>query len=186
MLTISKPLSATQAQTYHAKEFTSPEQSYWRRGQAVTGEWQGQLADKFGLVRFRRSRGVCPALEGQNPQTGEQLVQHRQAHQYTNGDGKTITSSRASRGLGCHFLCTEIRLTDRAVGGDDRVRVAHREAVDCGFDGIGAIHAGDASAATIRPKPPGNSLPPNSSTIQPARWMATPRRSSTRTPSSSI
>ena len=29
MLTISKPLSAGQAQTYHAKEFTSKEQNYW-------------------------------------------------------------------------------------------------------------------------------------------------------------
>ena len=29
MLTISKPLSAGQAQTYHQKEFTSKEQNYW-------------------------------------------------------------------------------------------------------------------------------------------------------------
>ena len=31
MLTISKPLSSGQAQTYHAKEFTSAEQNYWKR-----------------------------------------------------------------------------------------------------------------------------------------------------------
>ena len=30
MLTISKPLSATQAQTYHAKEFAAAEQNYWK------------------------------------------------------------------------------------------------------------------------------------------------------------
>ena len=29
MLTISKPLSAGQAQTYHQKEFTAKEQNYW-------------------------------------------------------------------------------------------------------------------------------------------------------------
>ena len=50
MLTISKPHSASQAQTYHSKEFTSPDQSYWSRGETVTGEWQGQLAEKFGLT----------------------------------------------------------------------------------------------------------------------------------------
>ena len=31
MLTISKPLSAGQAQTYHAKEFTAKEQNYGRK-----------------------------------------------------------------------------------------------------------------------------------------------------------
>jgi hypothetical protein len=31
MLTISKPLSAGQAQTYHQKEFTAKEQNYWSR-----------------------------------------------------------------------------------------------------------------------------------------------------------
>ena len=29
MLTISKPLSAGQAQSYHQKEFTAKEQNYW-------------------------------------------------------------------------------------------------------------------------------------------------------------
>ncbi len=31
MLTISKPLSSTQAQTYHTKEFTAAEQNYWKQ-----------------------------------------------------------------------------------------------------------------------------------------------------------
>ena len=50
VLTISKPLSAGQAQTYHQKEFTAKEQSYWSHGNAVQGEWQGRLAAKYGLV----------------------------------------------------------------------------------------------------------------------------------------
>ena len=33
MLTISKPLSAGQAQTYHQKEFTAKEQNYWSQKQ---------------------------------------------------------------------------------------------------------------------------------------------------------
>ncbi len=43
MLTISKPLTAGQAQSYHKKEFTSKEQSYWAHRQEVQGEWQGRL-----------------------------------------------------------------------------------------------------------------------------------------------
>ena len=49
MLTISKPLSASQAQAYHAKEFTSAEQNYWKQDDRALGEWHGELADKFGL-----------------------------------------------------------------------------------------------------------------------------------------
>ena len=51
MLTISKPLSASQAQNYHRKEFTSREQNYWSQHGEITGEWQGRLAERFGLSR---------------------------------------------------------------------------------------------------------------------------------------
>ena len=50
MLTISKPLSSSQAQTYHAKEFMSAEQNYWKQGDTVLGEWQGRLAERYGLA----------------------------------------------------------------------------------------------------------------------------------------
>ena len=49
MLNISKPLSAGQAQTYHAKEFTAAEQNYWKQGDTIQGEWHGRLAEQFGL-----------------------------------------------------------------------------------------------------------------------------------------
>ena len=39
MLTISKPLSSGQAQTYHAKEFTAKEQNYWSQKGEIRGEW---------------------------------------------------------------------------------------------------------------------------------------------------
>jgi hypothetical protein len=44
MLTISKPLSSGHAQSYHKLEFTSETQNYYKQGDAVRGEWQGQLA----------------------------------------------------------------------------------------------------------------------------------------------
>ena len=37
MLTISKPLSAGQAQTYHQKEFTAKEQNYWSQQGVIAG-----------------------------------------------------------------------------------------------------------------------------------------------------
>ena len=49
MLTISKPLSASQAQAYHSKEFTSTEQAYYSQKGEIRGEWHGLLAEKWGL-----------------------------------------------------------------------------------------------------------------------------------------
>ena len=76
MLTISKPISAGQAQTYHEKEFTAKEQNYWSQRGVIAGEWQGQLAPavrpcRGGLCRRLRQtqpgptsadgRAACPA-----------------------------------------------------------------------------------------------------------------------------
>jgi hypothetical protein len=54
MLTISKPLSASQARTYHAREFAAQEQNYWSRDQQGHSEWRaGSLSSggcKVALV----------------------------------------------------------------------------------------------------------------------------------------
>jgi conjugative relaxase-like TrwC/TraI family protein len=134
MLTISKPLAARQAQTYHAKEFTSPDQSYWSRGQDVAGEWQGQLATNFGLTGSVGAAEFARLSEGQNPVSGDQLVHHRQAHQYTNSDGKTITSVEHRAGWDATFSAPKSVSLTALVGGDERVRVAHREAVTAALD----------------------------------------------------
>ena len=49
MLTISKPLSASQARMYHVKEFASQQQNYWTRNQQGHSEWQGRLAGQWNL-----------------------------------------------------------------------------------------------------------------------------------------
>ena len=53
MLTISKPLSSGQAQSYHQKEFTAKEQNYWSQRGVTAGEWQafldGMRRGGFGL-----------------------------------------------------------------------------------------------------------------------------------------
>ena len=129
MLTISKPLSAGQAQSYHEKEFTSPEQSYWSQGQNVRGEWQGKLAQKYGLSGAVGAEEFARLAEGQHPATGEQRVRHRQAHEYQGADGKTVTSVEHRAGWDATFSAPKSVSLTALVGGDDRVRVAHREAV---------------------------------------------------------
>ena len=69
MLTISKPLSATQAQSYHRKEFTAKEQNYWSERGVIAGEWQGRLAEKFGLGWSGLRRGLRQAQPG--PASGD-------------------------------------------------------------------------------------------------------------------
>ena len=50
MLSISRALKASQAGTYHTQDFVSETQSYYAKGDAPLGEWQGGLADRFGLL----------------------------------------------------------------------------------------------------------------------------------------
>ena len=134
MLTISKPLSAGQAQTYHKKEFTSKEQSYWARGQEVQGEWQGRLSEKYGLAGSVGNEEFARLSNGQQPWTGEQLVRHRSSHQNEGTDGKTITTAEHRAGWDATFSAPKSVSLTALVGGDIRVREAHRESVRTALD----------------------------------------------------
>jgi conjugative relaxase-like TrwC/TraI family protein len=129
MLTISKPLNSGQAQTYHAKEFTSAEQNYWKQGDAILGEWQGQLADKYGLVGAINAEHFARLSEGQYPHTAEQLIQHRKAQEYTTADGSIVKPVEHRAGWDATFSAPKSVSLTALVGGDDRVREAHRQAV---------------------------------------------------------
>jgi conjugative relaxase-like TrwC/TraI family protein len=126
MLTISKPLNASQAQHYHAKEFTAPEQNYWKQGGEIQGEWHGKLAAEYGLYGAVGAKDFARLSEGQHPQTGEQLVRHRTV---TAGEGKAAHVEHRA-GWDATFSATKSVSLTALVGGDDRVRVAHREAVN--------------------------------------------------------
>jgi len=130
MLTISKPLSATQAQTYHAKEFTAAEQNYWKQGDTVPGEWRGELAEKFGLAGAVGADEFARLSEGQHPQTVEQLVRHRAVHEYKTEGGRTVAPVEHRAGWDATFSAPKSVSLTALVGGDDRVREAHREAVN--------------------------------------------------------
>ena len=134
VLTISKPLSAGQAQAYHQKEFTAKEQSYWSRGNAVQGEWQGRLAAQYGLVGAVNAEDFAKLSQGQHPQTGEQLVQHRMAHEYKDENGNTIKTMEHRAGWDATFSAAKSVSLTALVGGDQRIREAYRESVRIALD----------------------------------------------------
>lgn len=130
MLNISKPLSAGQAQTYHAKEFTAAEQNYWKQGDTIQGEWHGRLAEQFGLSGAVGAEEFARLSEGQHPETGNQLVLHRAVHEYRNSDGKMVSPVEHRAGWDATFSAPKSISLTALVGGDDRARDAHREAVN--------------------------------------------------------
>ncbi len=74
MLNISKPLSSSQAQTYHKLEFTSETANYYNQDGAVQGEWQGQLAARMELTGAITAEEFARLTESRHPQTDEPMV----------------------------------------------------------------------------------------------------------------
>jgi conjugative relaxase-like TrwC/TraI family protein len=160
MLTISKPLSAGRAQTYHAKEFTAKEQNYWSQRGEIHGEWQGQLAGRFGLAGAVSAADFARLSQGQHPETGEQLVRQRASYQYEGADGKAIKTMEHRAGWDATFSAPKSVSVTALVGGDDRVRDAHRESVSAALEQlehytqarIGGNHTPETTAKFIAAK----------------------------------
>ncbi len=134
MLTISKPLSAGRAQSYHQKEFTAKEQNYWSQRGVIAGEWQGRLGGQFGLAGMVSAEDFAKLSQGQHPQTGEQLVRQRASYEYQDSDGKTIKTMEHRAGWDATFSAPKSVSLTGLVGGDERVREAHRESVRVALD----------------------------------------------------
>ncbi|MGH9502246.1 MAG: MobF family relaxase [Terriglobales bacterium] len=134
MLTISKPLSAGQAQSYHQKEFTAKEQNYWSQRGVIQGEWQGRLAEQFGLAGAVSAEDFAKLSQGQHPATGKQLVRQRASYEYKDGDGKTIKTMEHRAGWDATFSAPKSVSLTALVGEDDRVREAHRQSVRVALD----------------------------------------------------
>jgi conjugative relaxase-like TrwC/TraI family protein len=129
MLTISKALSAGQARTYHAREFVSEKQNYWSRDAEVHSEWRGRLAQEWGLRDSVGAEEFARLSEGQHPASGARLVRHQPAKTYDNEYGKEITTVEHRAGWDATFSAPKSVSLTALVGGDERVRVAHRESV---------------------------------------------------------
>ena len=134
MLTISKPLSAGQAQNYRQKEFTAKEQNYWSQCGEIADEWQGHLAPQFGLAGAVSAEDFARLSQGQNPMTGEQLVRQRASYEYQDANGKTIKTMEHRAGWDATFSVPKSVSLTALVGGDERVSEAHRESVRVALD----------------------------------------------------
>jgi conjugative relaxase-like TrwC/TraI family protein len=129
MMDLSKPLNASQAHSYHEREFASAEQRYYSQGDTVGGEWFGRLAAEWRLTGAVRDEQFHRLAEGQHPATGEQLVRHRMATEYKDEHGKTISAVEHRAGWDATFKAPKSVSITALVGEDDRVRQAHRDSV---------------------------------------------------------
>lgn len=129
MLTISKPLTAAQATSYHAEEFSNSAENYYSSSAEIKGQWFGVLAGRLGLhgdvddAQFKR------LAEGQHPFTGQQLVKHLASRAYINANGATVDPMTHRAGWDATFSAPKSVSLAELVGGDDRIRLAHRAAV---------------------------------------------------------
>jgi len=135
MLTISKPLSAGQAHAYHHEEFSNAQENYYSEGDRIRSEWQGRLAEKWELHGEVREDHFHRLSEGQHPITGEQLIRHQAAREYMNRRGDQVSPMEHRAGWDATFSAPKSVSLTALVGGDDRVREAHRESVAVALDG---------------------------------------------------
>jgi conjugative relaxase-like TrwC/TraI family protein len=129
MLTISKPLSASQARRYHEEEFQNARENYYTEGDLIRGVWYGELAHRWSLAGEVREEHFGRLAEGQHPTTGEQLVRHQTARETKNARGETVTTMEHRAGWDATFSAPKSVSITALIGGDERVREAHRESV---------------------------------------------------------
>lgn len=134
MVTLSKPISAGQAQTYHKQEFANGKENYYTEGERVRGEWHGQLAARWELTGEISEQQFKRLSEGQHPETGEQLVRYQAPREYANGRGGTVYSMEHRAGWDATFSAPKSVSLTALVGGDDRVREVHQESVRVALD----------------------------------------------------
>ena len=134
MLTISNPLSASQAQAYHAEEFSNARENYYTQDDQIHGEWHGRLAEQWGLKGEVREEHFQRLSEGQHPMTGEQLVRHKAAREYVNDHGQKVRTMEHRAGWDATFSAPKSVSLTALVGGDERVRAAHQESVAVALD----------------------------------------------------
>jgi conjugative relaxase-like TrwC/TraI family protein len=134
MLTISNPLSASQAQAYHAEEFSNARENYYTQGDQIRGQWQGRLAEQWGLRGEVGEEHFHRLTEGQHPITGEQLIRHKAAREYVNEHGQKIRTMEHRAGWDATFSAPKSVSLTALVGGDERIREAHEQSVAIALD----------------------------------------------------
>src|SRR5438105_2412046 len=130
MMTMSKALSAGQAKDYYRQEFISAKENYYSESGEVRGQWYGRLAEEWGLKGEVGNEQYERLVAGQDPHTGEQLVRTVKSREEVNRYGEEITTSEHRAGWDATFSAPKSVSLAALVGNDERIRVAHREAVN--------------------------------------------------------
>ena len=129
LLTISKPLSASQMRTYDAREFASQDKNYWSRDQQGHSGWQGKLVEQWGLKGPVGNEHFARLTEGQHPHTEAQFVRPQASKTYEGKFGTDVTSVE-HRACWCAMFSAPKSVSLTALVGDDEfVHGAHRESV---------------------------------------------------------
>ena len=106
---------SSQAQTYHAKEFMSAEQNYWKQGDTILGRVAGPDGRaSSALPEPSTSSTLRVSLRASIPITGEQLVRHRNGQEYRTADGSTVKPVEHRAGWDATFSAPKVGFADRA------------------------------------------------------------------------
>ena len=130
MMTMSKPLSAGQAQRYHHEQLRDVGENYYSEGQEILGEWHGRLAAAWGLDGPVDETQFARLTQGQHPISGDQLIRIQTAHARPSARGERRHTAEHRAAWDLTISAPKSVSVTALVGGDERVRQAHRHAVD--------------------------------------------------------
>jgi conjugative relaxase-like TrwC/TraI family protein len=130
MMTMSRAISAGQASNYYKQEFTNSQDNYYREAGEVQGRWSGSLAEEWNLDGEVTSEQYERLVAGQDPHTGEQLIRVVSPRETVNAFGEEITTSEHRAAWDATISAPKSVSLAALVGGDGRIRDAHRESVN--------------------------------------------------------
>src|SRR5215510_13612341 len=152
MLTLSNPISVGHAMEYYKEKFTNKKENYYSESGEVKGRWCGRLAEEWNLKGEVSSEQYERLAAGQDPHTGEQLIRSVSARETVNKFGDEIITSEHRAGWDATISAPKSVSLAALVGGDERVRDAHRESVNEALQGfeeyLQARGGGDKPAIT--------------------------------------
>ncbi|HKU77767.1 MAG TPA: MobF family relaxase [Pyrinomonadaceae bacterium] len=129
MLTLSLPISVGHAMEYYKEKFTNKKENYYSQSGEVKGQWCGTLAEEWNLKGEVTSEQYERLVAGQDPHTGEQLIRVVSAREVVDEDGKKKITSTHRAGWDATISAPKSPSLAALVGGDERVREAHRESL---------------------------------------------------------
>ena len=120
MLSISHALSPSKTQTYYREEYSAADKRYFSVDNQLQGYWHGRLAEELGLTGIVADQAFDRLALGQNPESGEQWIKHRDTIRTKTGQESAAwdLTMHASKSVSLAAL----------VGGDERMIHAHEAA----------------------------------------------------------